>query len=280
MVARVVWLLAILSLIPVATCWGATGNTPLELSRAVRLQGCRGHSGTSAPLRYVGGLNEASLALSHGVPLKSAVAQAGYREQQSASVHVSGDSGALKGMLANQLCEIVVDPKFSDIGVAQRGRDTWMIFAVPFNPPSADSSDMVDSELLARINSARAQSRRCGSKFFAAAPPLRANALLRTAAQEHAHDMLVHNYFAHEDHDGSSPAQRVAAAGYAYRIVGENIASGPENAAQAVAGWIASPEHCENLMDARFADSGVAYAASTSGAPRIYWVQDFGLEKR
>jgi uncharacterized protein YkwD len=276
MVAPVFKRLAILSLLAVTTSFGAMGTTPLELTRAVRVQGCRGRPGTSAPLRYVGGLNEASLALSHGVPLKSAVAQAGYREQESTSVHVSGDSGALKDLLANQLCGIVVDPRFSDLGITQHGRDTWMIFAVPFRPPSTASSDSVGSELLARINSARAHSRRCGSKLFAAAPPLQANALLRTAAQEHAHDMLTHNYFAHEGHDGSNPAQRVAAAGYRYRIVGENIASGPENAADAVAGWIASPEHCENLMDVRFTDSGVAYAASSSGAPRIYWVQDFG----
>jgi uncharacterized protein YkwD len=207
--------------------------------------------------------------------LKSAVAQAGYREEESTSVHVSGDSSALRNILANRLCEIVVDPKFSDVGITQHGRELWMIFAVPFNPPSAASSDAIDSELLARINAARAHARRCGSKPFAAAPALQPSALLRAAAEQHAHDMLVHNYFAHEGHDGSSPAQRVTGTGYRYRIVGENIASGPQNAAEAVAGWIASPEHCENLMDARFMESGVAYAASTSGPPRIYWVQEF-----
>jgi uncharacterized protein YkwD len=91
--------------------------------------------------------------------------------------------------------------------------------------------------------------------------------------------MLDHNYFAHQGHDGSNPAERVAATGYTYRIVGENIASGPESAAQAVEGWIASPDHCENLMDARFVDSGVAFAASTSGSPRIYWVQEFATPR-
>ena len=141
MVARVFKILAILSLIPVAISVGAAGiSTPLELTRATRLQGCGGHSGTSVPLRYVGGLNEASLALSHGMALKAAVAQAGYREQESTSVHVSGDSEALQGMLTHQLCEIVVDPRFSDVGITQRGRDTWMIFAVPFSPPSTTSS--------------------------------------------------------------------------------------------------------------------------------------------
>jgi len=103
--------------------------------------------------------------------------------------------------------------------------------------------------------------------------------MLRAAAEAHAHDMLDHNYFAHQGHDGSNPAERVAATGYTYRNVGENIASGPESAAQAVEGWIASPDHCENLMDARFVDSGVAFAASSSGAPRIYWVQEFATAR-
>jgi uncharacterized protein YkwD len=195
------------------------------------------------------------------------------------SVHVSGDSAALKDALTNQLCRTVIDPRFSDLGITQRGRDTWMIFAVPFDPPSPNKAGSVEAELLTRINAARAQSRRCGNKLSPPAPPLRPNEMLRVAAAEHARDMLVHNYFAHEGHDGSNPAQRVTAVGYRYRIVGENIAFGPENAAEAVAGWIASPEHCENLMDARFADSGVAYVASSSGPPRIYWVQDFGTAR-
>lgn len=267
------------SLMALSSSRGAMASTPLELARAVRADGCKGHPGTSAPLRYIGGLNEASLALSHGLPLISAIARAGYREEESLSVHISGDSAALKDALTNQLCRTVIDPRFSDLGITRRGHDTWMIFAVPFDPPSPTKAGSVDAELLARINSARAQSRRCGSKFFPAAPALRPSEMLRIAAEEHARDMLLHNYFAHEDHSGSSPAQRVTAVGYRYRIVGENIAFGPENAAEAVAGWIASPEHCENLMDTRFTDSGVAYAASSSGPPRIYWVQDFGTPR-
>jgi len=64
--------------------------------------------------------------------------------------------------------------------------------------------------------------------------------------------------------------------GYNYRIVGENIAFGPESVAEAVSGWLASPEHCLNIMDARFTETGFAYAANDRGAPRIYWVEDFG----
>ena len=255
----------------------ATASTPLELARNVRTQGCRGHAGIRTPLRYIGGLNEAALSVAQGVSLKTAVARAGYREQESTSIHVSGDPSALQHVLANQLCDTLVNPDFSDVGIAQRGHDTWMILAVPFNPPAR--AGPVGSELLQRINLARASSRRCGSKLFPAVAPLQPNTLLRAAAEAHARDMLDHNYFAHEGHDGSNPAQRVAGTGYTYRLIGENIASGPTSAAEAVAGWLESPGHCENLMDARFTDSGVAFAASTSGPPRIYWVQEFATPR-
>jgi uncharacterized protein YkwD len=274
-----------LSIIVAVSTLIATGSqsaraaTPLELARNVRSQGCHGHAGIRAPLRYIGGLNEAALALAGGASLKTAIANAGYREEQSTSIHVSGDPAALQQVLTNQLCDTLLDPDFTDIGIAQRGRDSWIIFAQPFDPPSAARSESIGSELLTRINQARAQARRCGGAPYPAAPPLQPNRQLRAAAEAHARDMLDHNYFAHEGHDGSNPAQRVAAEGYAYRFVGENIASGPTTAAEAVQGWLKSPDHCENLMDARFTDSGVAFAATTHGPPRIYWVQEFGTPR-
>jgi uncharacterized protein YkwD len=267
------------SVLATAISQTAPASTPLDLARSVRTQGCHGHAGVRTPLRYIGGLNEAALSVAQGVSLKTAVARAGYREQQSTSIHVSGDPSALQRVLANQLCDTLVNPVFSDIGIAQRGHDTWMILAVLFNPPAAASAGPVGSELLQRINLARASSRRCGGKLFPAVAPLQPNTLLRTAAEAHARDMLEHHYFAHEGHDGSNPSQRVAGTGYAYRIIGENIASGPTTAAEAVAGWLESPDHCENLMDARFTDSGVAFAASTSGPPRVYWVQEFATPR-
>jgi uncharacterized protein YkwD len=91
--------------------------------------------------------------------------------------------------------------------------------------------------------------------------------------------MLRYHYFEHTGHDGSSPAQRIAATGYSYRIVGENIASGPETPQEAVQGWLASPGHCQNIMDARFEETGIAYDASRSGEPSIYWVQEFAAAR-
>ena len=83
----------------------------------------------------------------------------------------------------------------------------------------------------------------------------------------HATDMARHNYFEHEDLAGHSPADRVRAVGYREKLVGENIAYGPKSAEEVVQGWLESPGHCENIMDPRFAEMGIAYAAGqASGA--------------
>ena len=46
-------------------------------------------------------------------------------------------------------------------------------------------------------------------------------------------------------------------AGYESRLTGENIAYGPVSAEEVVAGWLASPGHCENIMEPRFRDIGM-----------------------
>jgi uncharacterized protein YkwD len=257
----------------------AHGTTLVDTIRAVRAQGCRDHAGTREPLRSVGALNEAALHVSHGMSLTAAVAASGYREQESTLLHVSGDAAALRRALSGPLCGTLTDGHFRDAGVAERGHETWIVLAAPFAPPAPESENAVDADLLQRINLARSHARRCGSRWFEAAPPLLDEPRLRSAAQAHARDMLEHNYFAHESPDGSTPAQRVGGTGYRYRLIGENIASGPTTAQEAVDGWLASPGHCENLMDPRFTQSGVAYAASRYGTPRILWVQDFGAPR-
>ena len=82
-------------------------------------------------------------------------------------------------------------------------------------------------------------------------------------------------YFSHTAADGSEPKQRVQRAGYAPRLTGENIAFAPESAEEAVTGWLESPGHCANIMDARFKETGIGIA---TGKRRgyIYWVQVFG----
>ena len=247
----------------------------LEASRSVRRDGCVGHSGTRAPLASSRLLDAAAAFWSRGLDLKAALSRAGYREQQTAALHVHGEASLLPAVLREKLCTPLTQAVYADLGSSRSGEDVWILLAAPFLPPAPENAGKVANDVLARLNRARAQPRHCGSRVFAPVPPLQASELLQHAAEAHARDMVVNGYFSHAGLDGSTPAQRVAATGYRYRVVGENIASGPQTAAKAADGWLASPEHCENIMDPRFSESGVAFAATRSGPPHIYWVQEF-----
>jgi uncharacterized protein YkwD len=98
---------------------------------------------------------------------------------------------------------------------------------------------------------------------------------LDDAAADHARDMARRKYFEHRGSDGSQPKDRALRAGYRPRLTGENIAYGPESAEEVVAGWLASPGHCANIMDARFRHIGVGLALGRKRG-QIYWVQNFG----
>jgi uncharacterized protein YkwD len=138
-----------------------------------------------------------------------------------------------------------------------------------------ESSATINARVVELVNAARSNSRRCGSERFAAAPSLSVSKKLSEAATDHARDMARKKYFEHRGSDGSEPRDRVLRAGYQSRLTGENIAYGPESAEEVVAGWLASPGHCANIMDPRFQNIGVGLATGRKRG-QIYWVQTFG----
>lgn len=137
-------------------------------------------------------------------------------------------------------------------------------------PPAA-----VNARVVELVNAARSSGRKCASERFAAAPSLRVSQKLNEAATGHARDMARRKFFDHRGSNGSHPKDRVLRAGYQPRLTGENIAYGPESAEEVVAGWLASPGHCANIMDSRFRDIGVGLATGRKRG-QIYWVQTFG----
>lgn len=116
----------------------------------------------------------------------------------------------------------------------------------------------------------------CGSVAYPAAGALSWNASLLRAAKGHATDMANNNYFSHTGLDGRSPAQRVLAAGYSYRRMGENIAAGQSSVDSAMAAWIGSPGHCQNMMTPDFGDIAVACVRNDAAQYRLYWVMNMG----
>ncbi|SEW30179.1 Uncharacterized conserved protein YkwD, contains CAP (CSP/antigen 5/PR1) domain [Cognatiyoonia koreensis] len=102
------------------------------------------------------------------------------------------------------------------------------------------------------------------------------NAQLNTAAQRHADDMLENDYFSHTGLNGSSVGQRVQAAGYNFRRVGENIAAGYQTETSVLDGWVNSPGHQRNNIDPNFEEFGLGFARDGQDTR---WVLVLGTEQ-
>jgi uncharacterized protein YkwD len=263
-------------------CAAATVHSaPLNAANAARLHGCTA-PGTRAPLYYSMQLQQAAQRYSHGDSLQSAIAGAGYLAAQSAAIHLSGPASdaQIESMLIARDCRTLQDPLMREFGAEQRGRDLWMIVAAPVALPTRGDAASVSRVILELVNEARASGRRCGGKYFAPSGPLALDPALTTAALEHSRDMAEHDAFDHGGHDGSTPSVRVERAGFgAHRIVGENIAAGAMTPRQVTEGWLASPAHCENIMDGRFTLIGIAYAENLRTASAVFWTQDFAARR-
>jgi uncharacterized protein YkwD len=242
-----------------------------------RLHGCAG-SATRAPLQINPKLQKAAGRVREGAALHEALTAVGYVASESAALHFSGTASdsQIAGMLTANYCRTLIDPALREIGSERRGRDVWMVLAAPVSMPTAADAASVSRRILDLVNAARAAGRRCGTRYFAPAAPLTLDASLTRAALAHSEEMARYSAFDHRGHDGSDPAQRVERAGYgAHRIVGENIAAGAMSPAEVSDGWLASPAHCENIMDGRFTQMGISYAASPNPEVGLYWTQDF-----
>jgi uncharacterized protein YkwD len=126
---------------------------------------------------------------------------------------------------------------------------------------------------LEEINERRARGATCGIKgAFPPAPALSWDARLAAAAARHSRDMVSARMFSHTGSDGSESGQRITQAGYAWRAYGENISAGQTTLAAVIDGWMASPEHCANLMSPRFTQAGMTCErAPASHEFPTYW---------
>lgn len=252
-----------------------------SLVNSARQRGCSA-SATQAALQTSLKLQRAAGRLAGGATLHSALAAEGYLASESSALHfLDATSGAqISHALIAGYCRTLINPRLRDIGAERRGREIWVVLAAPVAVLTASEAAPVSRQILAEVNAARAAGRRCGSKYFSAAAPLRLNAHLTTAALAHSREMAKSGYFDHRERDGSTPAVRVERAGYgAFRIIGENIAAGAMTAAEVTEGWLASPPHCENIMDGRFTQMGIAYASNLGSVGGMYWTQEFAAPR-
>jgi uncharacterized protein YkwD len=101
-------------------------------------------------------------------------------------------------------------------------------------------------------------------------PRLRSDPRLAAAALAHSREMLIDGYYEHDSFDGTSFWQRIRSY-YDARTVGENLlAVSPDvTAPRAVALWMSSRRHRENVLDPTFRAVGIS-AVHVPVAPRIF----------
>ncbi len=246
---------------------------PVSALQLLREGGCGGILPPARPLRHIASLDRAAEQWANGRSLTSAAQLSGYDAESTAGLHIRGPETAAVQLLRKSDCRTVTNPAFRDVGLHQRGADSWLVLGSFHVAPASAQAPVQATRALQLVNEVRARGARCGDRSFAPAPPVKLSQTLAGVAFGHADDMARHNYFEHEDLLGRSPADRVRAVGYQEKLVGENIAYGPKSAEEVVQGWLDSPGHCENIMDPRFAEMGIAYAAGQASRRGLFWVQ-------
>ena len=276
----------------------------LSVVQMLRAGGCGGIVPIAPPLRHNSSLDRAAEEWAGGHSLNSAAELAGYPMKSAQGVRVSGPDEALIQNLRHNDCRLVSSREVREVGLYRRGADTWLYLATstasswsspapppatgapkpsrspapaarpPLSaPPPASATPAMTARALQLVNEARARGAQCGAQSFGPAPPLSLSGTLASVALGHATDMAVHDYFEHQDLSGQSPADRVRTSGYHERLVGENIAYGPQSVEEVVKGWLASPGHCQNIMDPRFAQMGLGLAPGRASRRGLFWVQ-------
>lgn len=251
----------------------ATRADPLFAVQVLREGGCGGTLAAAPGLQRSSLLDQAAERWAAGVAPATAVARSGYVAESTAALHVSGPDSKVIEALRRSGCRTLAERTLRDVGIHRRGADSWILLAAPYLVPAKSQAPVLASRVLQLVNEARLHGARCGERSFGPAAPVRLSGTLAGVASGHASDMADHDYFEHRDLAGRSPADRVRAVGYAETLVGENIAYGPKSAEEVVQGWLDSPGHCENIMDPRFAEMGIAYAPGRAARRGLFWVQ-------
>ena len=94
---------------------------------------------------------------------------------------------------------------------------------------------------------------------------LTTNAVLQSAAENHACEMAGRGLMTHGGSRTSGPSARVKALGYKPRVTAENIAAGQLSLTRVMGEWSQSPGHVANIVIPQLKHYGVGQALSADG---------------
>ncbi|MGL4608498.1 MAG: CAP domain-containing protein [Trueperaceae bacterium] len=143
--------------------------------------------------------------------------------------------------------------------------------------PSDTPATGKHAEMLTLVNAARVRGGVCGTVAFSPSQPLRYDAVLERTARKHSEDMNAANVLGHVSPTGSinyppgaQLRDRINAEGYSWQQIGENVSWNYLIIPELVDAWLASPHHCENILNPAFTEVGFGKAGT-------FWTQNFGL---
>lgn len=145
-----------------------------------------------------------------------------------------------------------------------RGSLAALLTMLLFLGVSAEEKKVSDVELLLNdINELRVQHKK---------KPVRIDSKLMKTVQAHNDEMIKENYFSHDSphKDNHGPSERADNAGYNWFNLYENIFRSPEKdqeayLKEAMADWIDSPIHKDNLLAEKADDIGIAVGRFKDG---------------
>lgn len=101
---------------------------------------------------------------------------------------------------------------------------------------------------------------------------VQSNPVLNAATSAYARLLAERGHFSHTGPDGSTPEQRLKAAGYSGAFLGEALAAGQASAQAVVSSWLASPAHRDILMTAAATSIGIGHYYQAGSNYGHYWV--------
>jgi uncharacterized protein YkwD len=130
---------------------------------------------------------------------------------------------------------------------------------------SYSTSSSYQTQLVNLINGARAE---------AGLYPLSVNAQLTAAAVGHSIDMACHGLISHSGSDGSTPYERIVAAGYSPSLSSE-IIYGSGYPQTAFDWWMSDQIHRDEILNPNVTEMGVGYAYVQGTSAGGYYTVDF-----
>lgn len=110
------------------------------------------------------------------------------------------------------------------------------------------TSEFDPNQLYSLINSYRKENK---------LSPLIINQSLEFSAKKKVNDMIINDYFAHQDKNGLESWYMFKASGYEYKTAGENLSSGANTPWSVFEAWKNSQIHNEQLLSSTHKDMGI-----------------------